>query len=501
MFAATCGLLLAGILAVLLWQMPLLLALWSVIYGAVYAISPVLWIVFTALWLYHLSVDAGSFDQLRRWMVQHASGDSSIQVILVAFCFGALLESCAGFGVPVAVTAFLLTGLGFQSRKAVTLSLVANTAPVGFGGMGLPVLTLAGVTALHASTLSAMIGRQLPFLSLCLPFYLVWLADRGPGLKRTWPAALVTGLAYALTQFLVSNYWGPYAADILSALASIGLLVAFLRIWKPKHRKQNETELSFTRQVGIDSEQAPLSRGLIFRAWLPWLVLSIVMVLWSVWELFPWGQFNIPVPHLHQGVLITLYGKPYSALYAFQPLSVGTALLTATILTGLCLRVHPRLLLQTAKKSWNQFGVSALTVISIIGLAYLYNYSGMIYTLGAAAARFGSGFPLVSGYLGWLGCFLSGSDASSNILFGNLQVAAAHQLHLSPVLLAGSNSSGGVIGKMISPQNIVVGVTTVGLIGQEGAVLRSVFWHSIVLITMLSALVYGQAYWIPAMIP
>jgi lactate permease len=502
LLASTCGLLTAGTLAVLVWRMPLSLVLWSGVYGFAYAVWPILWIVFTALWLYNLSVETGSFDQLRRWMTQQASGDPCIQAVLVAFCFGALLESCAGAGAPIAVTAFLLVALGFNNRQAVVVALIANTAPVAFAGMGLPILALAGVTELDASKLSAMVGRQLPFLSLILPSYLVWVVGGGGGLKRTWPVALVAGSTYALAQFSVSNLWGPYAADIVSALVSIGAVVAFLRAWTPGISHESRWAKAGTSLVVADTEeQVPLPPGVAFTAWLPWIVLSVVMIFWSLLKLFQWGQMIIPVPSLHQGILITLYQKPYSALYTFEPLAVGTAVLTAIVLTGLCLGVQPWLLRQSAARSFHQLGLSGFTVITIVGLAYLYNYSGMVYTLGAAAARLGSGFPFASAYLGWVGCFLSGSDAASNILFGNLQVAAAHQLHLNPVLLAATNSSGGVVGKMISPQNIAVGVSTVGLIGQEGKVLHSIFWHSFLLITLLSVLAYSQAYWIPWMVP
>lgn len=494
LFSSTCGLLTAAALAVLVWRMPPALALWSVIFGALYALWPIMWIVVGGMWLYNLSSDTGNFEILRRWMLQHASGDPCIQAILVAFCFGAILEGSAGFGAPVAITAFLLVGLGFNAYRAVLIALIANTTPVAFGALGLPIVALAGVTGLDLAKLSGMVGRQLPFLSFILPMYLVWVIDGRKGLRRSWPAALVGGGSFALAQFLVSNFWGPYATDIVAALVSILALVTLLRFWSPAGGVLDERARS-------DAERTRLSSGAIVAAWLPWTLLSLVMVLWSHWALFGKGQINLPVPQLHNGVFITLYQKPYAALYAFQPLAAGTAVLAATLLTAVFFRVRPRVLVESGKKTLRQLRLPGLTVVLIIGFAYLYNYSGMVYTLGAAVARLGSAFPLVSSYLGWLACFLSGSDTSSNLLFGNLQVAAAYQLHLNPVLLAATNSSGGVTGKMISPQNIAIGVTTIGLIGQEGKVLRSTFWHSILFAAMVSVLAYVQAYWVPSMAP
>ncbi len=485
-----CAMLLAGVV----WRMPLELALWSAAYGAVYGLWPIMWIVFTALWLYNLSVDTGRFELLRRWMAQHASTDPRVQAVLVGFCFGALLEGTAGFGAPVAIASFLLLGLGFSSRQAVTVSLIANTSPVAFGALGIPIVALAAVTGLDLMKLSAMAGRQLPFLSLLLPSYLVWVVDGRRGLKETWPATLVGGSSFALAQFAVSNYWGPYAADIVASLTSILVLVLFLRVWLP-------------RRALPEPSQAPSPEGPklgwkdSLSAWAPWVLLSAVMVAWSQLKLLSLGQVSIPIAALHQKILITLYQKPYAAVYAFQPLAAGTAALTATLVTGLVFRVRPAQWVHSGSKTLRQLRLPTLTVVLIVALAYLYNYSGMAYTLGAALAKLGRFFPLVSAFLGWVACFLSGSDTSSNLLFGNLQVAAAHQIGASPILLAATNSSGAVTGKMISPQNIAVGVTTVGLVGKEGEVLRSTFWHSIVFALALSLLAFAQAHWLSWMVP
>jgi lactate permease len=511
-FSAAWGLATATLLAIFIWHFPWRLAGLSLIFGLLYALWPIMWIVFTSLWLYNLTIANGSFEQLRRWMATHASGDPYVRAILVAFCFGTLLEGTSGFGAPVAVSAFLLLGLGFSSRDAVTLSLIANTAPVAFGGLGIPIVALAAVTGLDQLKLSAAVGRQLPFLSLILPAYLVWVLGGRKGLREAWPAALVGGASYAIAQFLSSNFWGPYATGIVAALFSIASLVLLLRVWKPKGRENPDhsggTQKSTPAAAG-DQLSAPAGgEGLnpqpatqALAAWAPWLILAGVMVAWSYFKLFQVAQRNVPVPYLHNAVFIALYHKFYAAVYQFQPLAAGTAALTATIVTALAFRNRPAVILRSGLTTLKQLRQPALTVVLIVALAYLYNYSGMAYTLGAALAGLGKIFPLVSGYLGWVACFLSGSDTASNLLFGNLQVAVGRQIGVSPILLAATNSSGGVIGKMISPQNIAVGVTTVGLIGQEGEILRRTFWHSVLLALGLSALAFAQAYWLKGMVP
>ena len=510
--SAAWGLATATLLAVFIWHFPAKLAGLSLAFGFLYALWPILWIVFTSLWLYNLAIANGSFEQLRRWMATHASGNPYVQAILVAFCFGTLLEGTSGFGAPVAVSAFLLLGLGFSSRDAVTLSLIANTAPVAFGGLGIPIVALAAVTGLDQMKLSAMLGRQLPFLSLILPAYLVWVYGGRKGLRKAWPAALVGGGSYSLAQFLSSNFWGPYATGIVSALFSIACLVLLLRVWKPGGSEATGAPLKTQpgMPAGTGDKLAdpsgapgltlqPPSRALA--AWAPWLILAGVMVAWSYSKLFYVAQRNAPVPYLHNAVFITLYHRLYTAVYQFQPLAAGTAAFTATLLTALVFRNKPAVVLRSGLAALKQVRLPALTVGLIVGLAYLYNYSGMAYTLGAALAGLGKVFPLVSGYLGWVACFLSGSDTASNLLFGNLQVAVGRQIGVNPILLAATNSSGGVIGKMISPQNIAVGVTTVGLVGQEGEILRRTFWHSLLLPLGLSALAFAQAYWLTGMVP
>ena len=491
--SAAWGLGAAAALAMLVWRMPAKLVALSAGFGLAFALWPIMWIVFTALWLYNLSVETGKFDLLRRWMAQHASGDPRLQAILVAFSFGALLEGMAGFGAPVAVAAYLLLGLGYSPRQAASVALIANTAPVAFGSLGTPIVALAGVTGLDQMKLSAMVGRQLPFLSLILPGYIVWVVAGRKGLREVWPPALVGGASFALAQFAVSNFWGPYAADIVAALVSIAVLTGFLKVWKvPAGPSPNST---------AHSDPEKLSRLETLSAWAPWVVLAVVMIGWTSFKFLQVGEARLAVPGLHNAIFLTLYQKPYAATFVFQPLAAGTAALTATLITALAFRVAPGTLLRAGIKTLKQLRLPGLTVGMIVALAYLYNYSGMAYTMGAALAGLGRWFPLVSGFLGWIACFLSGSDTASNLLFGNLQVAAAHQIGVNPVLLAATNSSGAVTGKMISPQNVAVGVTTVGLVGHEGEVVRSTFWHSIVLATFLSLLAFAQAYWLKWMVP
>jgi lactate permease len=496
--SAALGLATAFLLAIFVWGMPLPLAVLSGLYGFAYAVWPILWMVFAGLWLYNLSVDIGNFDLLRRWMSENALGDPCVQVILVAFCFGSLLEGTSGFGTPVAVAGFLLVGLGFKPRQAITLALIADTTPVAFGGLGIPIVALAGVTGLSLMKLSAMVGRQLFFLSLILPAYLVWVVAGRKGLKRVWPIALVGGASFALAQFVCSNYWGPYVVGIVSAMFSAVCVVWLLRVWKPAPPPLDadpaRVENPPTPEVGLTARQS-------LAAWAPWVLLAAVMVAWSYCHLFTAGQKSLLVPHLHNAVFLTLYNKPYAAVFPFQPLAAGTAGVVAMFLTALLFRTRPRAILESGMKTLRQLRMAGLTVGLIVALAYLYNYSGMAYTLGAFLAGLGKLFPLVSGFLGWIACFLSGSDTAANLLFGNLQVAAAHQIGVNPILLAATNSSGAVTGKMISPQNIAVGVTTVGLVGHEGDVVRSTLGHSLLLALLLSLIAFAQAYWLRWMIP
>jgi len=352
-------------------------------------------------------------------------------------------------------------------------------------------VALAGVTRLDDMKLAAAVGRQLPLLSVLLPAYLAVVVGGWQGLRRTWPVALVAGVSFAAAQFFVSNTWGAGPTDIVSALASIVVTVAFLRVWSPRHRD--------VAAAGNETATVPLRD--VIAAWFPWVALALVIVVWVYLKLAAKGQVLVEVPSLHNGILISFSQKPYEAVFKFQPLATGTAVLATTLLTALLFRVHPRALADSGIAAMRQLRLPGVTVVLIVGMAYLYNYSGMVYTLAVTLGGVGAVFPLVSSYLGWLACFLTGSDTSANLLFGNLQVAAAQQLHLSPVLFAATNSSGAVAGKMISPQNISVGVANVGLIGHEGEVLRTTFWHSVIFATFIGLVACAQAYVFRWMVP
>ncbi|MGZ3276650.1 MAG: L-lactate permease [Caulobacteraceae bacterium] len=492
--ASLAGVIVALIIAVGLWKMPLGLALDSTAAGMTFAVWPVMWIVFNALILYNITVKTGRFEDLRRWIVEHIPGDKRVVLVVIGFCFGALLEGVAGFGTTVAICSSLLIALGFSTLDALTFSLIFDTAPVAFGALGVPVTTLGTVTGLPAGQLGAMIGRQLPFMAMLLPFYVTALFGGLKSIKATWPVLVVAGASFSLTQFASSNLLDYTLTDVLSALISLLATVFFLKFWRPEpdpayavHKPENLT--------------APKSGAPTWQAWLPWIGLSLVVILWTTFKVAAIGDMKIPWPGLDKQVFITLYNKPYAAVWDFQPLATGTAILVSAIITSAFLGVGPKGFLSAAWTSWKQIWLAVVTVSLIVGLAYLMNYSGLTYTLGMAAASVGPIFPLLSAFLGWLAVFLSGSDTSGNALFGNLQVVAAKQLGLSPVLMAATNSSGGVMGKMISPQNIATGVAVTDLKGKEGVVLARTFKHSIILTVILGLLVMAQQYLFPWMIP
>ena len=491
--ASLAGLIVALVIAVGLWKMPVSLALDSASAGAVFACWPVMWIVFNSLILYNITVKTGRFDALRRWMIDHMPGDKRVVLVVIGFCFGALLEGVAGFGTPVAICSSLLIALGFPALEALTFTLIFDTAPVAFGALGVPVTTLAGVTGLPAHDLGSMIGRQLPFMAFILPFYVMTLYGGLKSIKALWPVLLVAGGTFALTQFAVSNYLDYTLTDVLSSLFSLLVTVGFLKFWQPKP----DPAYAVARPTDLVTQ----SDVPTWQAWLPWIGLALVVILWTTFKVAAIGDTKIPWPGLDKQVFITLYNKPYAAVWDFQPLATGTAILVSALITAAFLRVGPKGFLAAAWTSWKQIRLAVLTVALIVGLAYLMNYSGMTYTLGMAVASVGPVFPILSAFLGWLAVFLSGSDTSGNALFGNLQVVAAKQLGLSPVLMAATNSSGGVMGKMISPQNIATGVAVTELKGQEGVVLARTFKHSIILTLILGLLVVAQQYLFPWMIP
>jgi lactate permease len=493
--ASLAGLVVAFVIAILAWEFPVPLALNSAAAGAVFALWPVMWIVFNALLLYNIAVISGRFDAFRHWVLTHLPNDRRVVLVVIGFCFGCLLEGIAGFGTPVAITSALLILVGFPPLEALTFTLIFNTAPVAFGALGAPVTVLGQVTGLPAVQLGAMIGRQLPFLALMLPFYVIALYGGMRSVRALWPALLVAGASFAAGQFVASNYLDYALTDVLSSLTALIVTLLFLQVWNPAPDPEFAMNVKLegtARQVGVPAWQG----------WLPWVVVSVVVIAWTHLKVFTTAAQTIPWPGLHNAVAITLYNdKPYAANYVFQPLATGTAILLSAIITAALVGVGPARFFHAIAGTWRQSRIAILTVTLIVALAYLMNYSGLNYTLGLGVASVGLIFPLVSPFLGWVAVFLSGSDTSGNALFGNLQVVAANQLQLSPVLIAATNSSGGVMGKMISPQNIATGVSVTALKGQEGVVFARTFKHSVVLTILLGLLVVLQQYVVPWMIP
>jgi lactate permease len=492
--ASLAGLLVTLAIAVLFWQMPLRLALSSVAAGGTFALWPVMWIVFNALVLYNIAVSSGRFAAFRRWLIAHLPNDRRIILVVIGYCFGSLLEGIAGFGTPVAITSALLITLGFKPVDAIVYTIMFNTAPVAFGALGTPVTTLGAVTGIPVHVLGAMIGRQLPFFALILPFYVVGIYSGGKSLRDLWPALLVAGTSFGIAQFVTSNYIGYELTDVFSSLISLIATVAFLGVWRPH----------VDPVYRVDGADDPSGAGCTIQSWqgwVPWVVVSATVIAWTTLKFNLHWQVKVPWPGLDNAVYITAYGKVYAAVWNFQPLATGTAILIAGIITTLAVGFGFHGYIQAFRSSWVQIRIAVLTVTLIIGMAYLMNYSGLTYTLGSAIASTGIVFPMVSAFLGWLAVFLSGSDTSGNALFGNLQVVAAHRLNLNPVLIAATNSSGGVMGKMISPQNISTGCATSELVGREGSIFARTFVHSIILTLLLGVLVVLQQYVFPWMIP
>jgi lactate permease len=492
--ASLAGLLVTLVIAVVMWHMPLALALDSTAAGITFALWPVMWIVFNALVLYNIAVLSGRFDAFRRWVMAHLPNDRRIMLVVIGFCFGSLLEGVSGFGTPVAITSALLIALGFAPVDAVVFTVIFNTAPVAFGALGAPVTTLAAVTNLPDATLGAMIGRQLPFFALLLPFYVICMQGGWRSLRALWPVLLVAGSSFALGQFVTSNFIGYELTDVISSLVSLAITIAFLKVWR------SPADPAYAVASGAGSTVDDL-RVSAWQGWLPWAIVAATVILWTTFKVNLISQAKIAWPGLDNAVFITLYNKPYAAVWNFQPLATGTAILAAGIVTAAVVGVGFGGYWRAVRTTWTQIKWAVLTVALIVGMAYLMNYSGLTYTLGMAAASAGLLFPVLSAFLGWLAVFLSGSDTSGNALFGNLQVVAAHQLGLNPVLIAATNSSGGVMGKMISPQNIATGCATAGLAGREGEILSRTFIHSIVLTLLLGLLVVLQQYVLTWMIP
>jgi lactate permease len=501
--AALAGLLVAAAIAIGVYGMPVTLTLASAGYGAAFGLFPIGWIVLNAIFIYNLSVETGGFKVLQDRM-SNLSDDRRIQALMIGFSFGAFMEGFAGFGAPVAITGALMIGLGFRPLDAAKAALIGNTAPVAFGSVGIPIITLAKVTGLDEGALSAMVGRQLPFFALLVPFWLVAAQAGWRGMLGVWPACLVAGASFAVVQFLVSNYHGPYLVDAAAGLCSIGALVILLRFWKPR---EMQTRADHVKAAADPATQATTSRGREnFRAWLPWILLTVFVAGSSLAPvknaLNQTFAPKLSVPALHQAVQkmppVVAKPEPEAAQFTFNLLSAtGTALLVAGVIAGFMLGLKPRQLAATYGRTLKRVRVPLLTIALMLALGFTTRYSGTDTTMGLAFASTGFLFPFFSPLLGWLGVALTGSDTSSNVLFGNLQKVTAQQLDLSPILTAASNSSGGVMGKMIDAQSIVVASVATG--GQKdspdaGTILRAVFWHSLALATLMGLLVMLQAY-------
>ncbi len=491
--ASLVGLITGLVIAISVWGMPTGLALDAVAAGMALALLPVMYIVVTALLLYNLAVKSGRFDQFRQWMLDYLPDDRRLVLLVVAFSFGCLLEGISGFGTPVAITSALLIALGFPPLEALTYTLIFNTAPVAFGALGVPITVLGAVTSMPADTLGAMVGRQLPFFAFLLPFYVVGMYGGIKSIGKLWPALVVSGGSFALTQFATSNFISYQLTDVLSSMVSLIVTVGFLQVWKP----EPDPAFAVVRSQAAAKGSARAGYG----GWLPWVVVSVVVIVWIHLKIFNIADVKIQWPGLHNAVFISTYQKPYAAIWDFAPMGTGTAILLAAVITAVWTRTSVEDFFACVNKTWVQTRIAIATVMLIVGLAFLLNYSGISYTLGMGVAATGALFPLVSAFLGWIAVFLSGSDTSGNALFGNLQVVAAKQLNLNPVLMAATNSSGGVMGKMISPQNIATGVSTTDLKGQEGVVFARTFWHSVFLTLLLGVLVVVQQHWLPGMIP
>jgi lactate permease len=501
--SSLAGLLVGLVIAITAWKMPVGLAFDSVAAGMVFALWPVMWIVFSALLLYNVAVISGRFDAFREWLLANLPNDRRVVLVVIGFCFGCLLEGVSGFGTPVAITSALLIMIGMPALEALTFTLIFNTAPVAFGALGTPITVLGQVTDLPAVKLGAMVGRQLPFIALILPFYVMGIYGGAKSIRALWPMLLVAGGSFAAAQFVSSNYLDYSLTDVLAALTSLIVTLAFLKVWSPTADPAYAVDRSIPLPPPAPGAATASPRGAVpaWQGWLPWVIVSVVVIAWTHLKIAIIGQQTFHWPGLHNQVFITLYKKAYAANWAFQPLGTGTAIFVAAIITAACVGVGPARFMGAVASTWRQSRLAILTVALIVGLAYLMNYSGMNYTLGLGVASAGLFFPMVSAFLGWIAVFLSGSDTSGNALFGNLQVVAAKQLGLNPVLIAATNSSGGVMGKMISPQNIATGASVTHLQGQEGRVLARTFIHSIILTVLLSALVVLQQYVFPWMIP
>jgi lactate permease len=519
-YSAVLGLVTALLIAVGIFHMPVKMASITAIYGAGYGLFPIGWIILNVIFLYRMTLETGRFKVLQESMTG-ITQDTRLQLLLIAFSFGAFFEGASGFGTPVAVTAALLIGLGFKPLQASGLSLIANTAPVAYGALGTPIIALAAVTGFSEFTLGAQIGRILPLFSVLVPFWLVWAYAGYKGMKEVWPAVAVAGFAFAIPQFLVSNLHGPWLTDIIAAIVSMVCLILFLKVWHPKaiwgHGGPEEGEQRAARG------HHGYSRGEVVRAWLPWLVLSVCVFCWgtttgkkimntpekvfpsmSTWSTPPSKITNPQFPVTGLNKLsqrmppVVVKPTPEAAVFGFNWLSAtGSGILFAAVISGFIMGLSlPKIIAMWWQTVWH-VRFSLMTIAAMLSLGIVTRYSGVDATMGLAFARTGVMYPFFGTLLGWLGVALTGSDTASNVLFGSLQKISAQQIGLSPILMGAANSAGGVMGKMIDAQSIVVASTATEWYGHEGDILRYVFFHSVALAALVGILVTFEAYVFP----
>ncbi|MEG0196175.1 MAG: L-lactate permease [Acinetobacter sp.] len=512
--AGTITVVLALLVSLFAYQVPVAIAFASMIYGFFYGLWPIAWIIIGAVFLYKISVKTGQFNIIRSSILS-ITEDQRLQMLLVGFAFGTFLEGAAGFGAPVAITAALLVGLGFKPLYAAGLCLIVNTAPVAFGAMGIPIIVAGQVSGVDTMEISQMVGRQLPFMVPIVLFWIMGIMDGWRGIKETWPAVIVAGGSFAIAQYLTSNFVGPELPDITAAIASLVTLTILLKYWKPKHIfRFADQDTSIDENLEAQKQQK-YSIGQIAKAWSPFMILTVMVTIWSVKpfkDLFTKDGalhdlvISIKVPYLHQLVQkmppVVPEIKNYDAIFKFDWFSAtGTAIFIAAVITILFLKMKPKEAVVTFGETLNELKTPIYSIGMVLAFAFIANYSGMSATLALALAHTGKAFTFFSPFLGWVGVFLTGSDTSANALFGALQATTARQIGVPEVLLVAANTSGGVTGKMISPQSIAIACAAVGLVGKESDLFRFTVKHSIVFTIMMGILITLQAYVFPWMIP